>query len=239
MHRQIRFFAAVAVIVGCAAAARAGGPDEPIVVLDQIGSSPAFLSGGASSSQFPPGSPQEVFATVDNFVIDETLSNHMGLMRITRIEAVVAGIQSKVNFDDVLSWNVQVHSSLSNAEKTFFGDVYGKSFPTPSAMTDGYATFQGRPAEIASFDVDFIVQPGEFWFTVAMENDGTKNGTIGILHSTIGDGPCYFAVPSLGDSFPLSGPAAYRVWGAPVPAPGALIVLAAAGCTTNRRRRTD
>ena len=217
--------------------AHAGGADEPFVVLDQIGSSPGFLSGGGSSSQFPPDDPNSMFATIDNVPVGESLSIHAGLVRITKVEFVVAGIESVLDFSQIISWYVQVHSTLSNATKTPFGDIFGQSFESPSALTSGYATYQGRPAEIASFDVDFVVQPGEFWLTLVMENDFDVNGRAGILHSTIGDGPAFFAVPSLGDSFPLSGPAAMRVIGTNVPGPGGLTVLLVMGLFGTRRRQ--
>lgn len=239
MMINARSLIAISALSFCVTSIAPGGSvGEPIVLFDQIGPSPASLSGSASSSQFPPDNPQGVFATVDNFSIHSDSAARGGSTHITAVEAVVGGLQNFGSFDDVITWNVQIYSSLSAASSDYFGDVYGKSFDTPSAMTSGYATYSGRPAEIATFEVDFILQPGEYWMTVAMENDGALNGTAGILHSFIGDGPCYFAVPSQNASFPLSWPAAYRVIGEAVPAPGTLTLLGGLGYFFTRRRRS-
>lgn len=214
----------------------AGAPAEPVVVLDQIGTSPSFLAGSASSSQFPPDNPQGVFATVDNFSVHSSIESRGAAIRITKIEAVVTGLNAFGSFNNIISWNVQLYSSLSAASKDFFGDIYGKSFITPTNLTTGYALFSGRPAEVASFDVDVVLQPGDYWMTVAMENDGSSNGTAAIVHSTIGDGPCYFAVPAQGSHFALSNAAAYRVIGESVPTPGCAAVLLAVFVARSRRR---
>lgn len=199
-------------------------------VLDQIGSLGDSWMLGASSSQFSPGDPQGAFTTVDNFTITEPT-------RITRVEGVIGGLQNFVSFDLIDSWTVQIYSSLSGASKDFFGDALSVSFDTPTSMTNGFSSFLGFPSEITSFDIDVVLQPGEYWLGIAMGNDGKTNGTIGVRASIVGDGPAFFAVPSQGSSFALSAPAAYRIFGETVvPAPGAVLLLIPLGLPSRRRR---
>src|SRR5204863_7789273 len=72
------------------------------VIFDQIGPSPAFLAGSASSSQFNPATPGSVFATVDNAPIP-ALGGPSQPVHITRLEAVVTGLQNFVDFSLVQS----------------------------------------------------------------------------------------------------------------------------------------
>jgi len=202
------------------------------LLLDQIGGEP-FTPTALSSSQFPPGMPERAFTTVDNFSLPD--SDNGSSFHITQIEAVVAGINNFVSWDLVDSWTIQIYSSLEVSTQTLFGDVYSATFDFPDALTDGFATFGGRPVELATFDVDFLLAPGDYWMTVAMGNLGATNGTVGIAGSSIGDGPAYFSGPGPGASTPLSRPAAYRIIGA-VPAPPAAIVLVA-GLAVGKRRR--
>ncbi|MHC5022562.1 MAG: hypothetical protein ACYTGG_01445 [Planctomycetota bacterium] len=229
MHRAA-FTISLLTSSGLAPLAAAGS----IEVLDQIGGpGDVWMAPASSSSQFPPGQPQSAFSTVDNFIVTGEP------VRITRIQAVVNGLQNFVGFDLIQSWNVQIYSSLDAATSDYFGDSFSQSFDTPDDLTSGFSSFGGFASEIATFNVDVILEPGEYWLGVAMENDSAINGTVGIRHSIVGDGPALFAVPSQGDSFPLGFAAAYSVTGMEVPGPAAasLFGLAALLAPTRRRRR--
>jgi hypothetical protein len=203
------------------------------VIFDQIGGSPAFLAGSSSSSQFDPATPGGVFATVDNFTVSPLAEGPASQVRLTRFQAIVTGLQNFASFDLVQSWNVQLFSSLAAAASSHIGDVYSATFSAPTLLTDGYSPL----GELATFDIDAVVSPGEYWVALTMGNVGAENGTVGIRHSVLGDGPCYFAVPSQQSSFPLGNPAAYRMFGEAVPGPGASAALGVGLLLLGRRRR--
>ena len=114
---------------------------------------------------------------------------------------------------------------IEASTQSLFGDLHSESVSLPDALTDGFADFGGMPVELASFDVDIVLDPGTYWLAVVLGNDSDINGTSGIAGSPIGSGNAFFSGPGLGDSFPLGSPAAYRIMGTVVPAPGVAIVL--------------
>lgn len=207
-----------------------------VVLFDQIGDEP-FIATALSSSQFQPGSPEGAVTTVDNFTLDP--GGFAGTpLRITRIEATVAALQDVNGFGLIDSWTIQIYSSLDASTQSLEGDLYSASFGFPDNLTDGFSSFFGKPVELATFDVDVVLDPGEYWITVAMGNDSNLNGIVGIAGSSIGDGPAYFSGPGLGDFTALGNPAGYRLIGAPVPGPGGTFVIgwAIAVCCRPRRR---
>ena len=199
--------------------ARAGD----IVFLDQIGGG-VFNPTALSSSQFPPGRPESAITTVDNFTLQSPTFAGAPL-RITRIEAAVAGLQNFVSFELIDSWTIQIYSSLDASTQSLFGDLHSESFGFPDALTDGFSSFGGMPVELATFDVDIVLDPGTYWLAVVMGNDFSLNGTSGLAGSAIGGGTAFFSGPGLGDSFPLGNPAAYRIIGTVIPGPGAALFL--------------
>jgi hypothetical protein len=206
-----------------------------IVVLDQIGDGP-FDPQALSSSQFPPGVPESAITTVDNFSLLESV--HGGAVRVTSIQATVAGLSEFMSFELVDSWTIQVYSSLEGSYESLTGDVYSASFDFPSTLTKGFAHFFGSPVELATFDVDFILPSGDYWMTVAMGNDFAENGVVGIAGSFFGDGPAWFSGPGIGDAVPLGSPAGYRILGEAVPGPAGLWLLVPALVVRRRRRVT-
>jgi hypothetical protein len=188
-----------------------------IVILDQIGPSPAFLAGSSSGSQFNPANPALGSVTIDNFTISGPAP-----MRLTGVEAVVAALINFNSYELVESWTVQIYSSPEAAVATEIGDVFSVTFAGPASLTSGYdALYQ---SELASFDVDVVLSPGDYWIGVAMGNVSAENGVVGIRHSLLGDGPAYLAVSSVSQIAPVA-PAAYRITGVIVPAPPALAAL--------------
>ena len=86
--------------------------------------------------------------------------------------------------------------------------------------------------------VNVVLDPGDYWITVALGNDSSVNGTAGIAGSSLGDGPAFFSGPGLGEAFALGNPAAYRISGTVVPAPaGGLLLTLAFVARRSRRRR--
>ena len=84
----------------------AGAHAADIVILDQIGPSPAFLAGSSSGSQFNPASPAIGSVTIDNFTISGAAP-----VRLTGVEAVVAALINFNSYELVESWTVQIYSS--------------------------------------------------------------------------------------------------------------------------------
>jgi hypothetical protein len=188
-----------------------------VVILDQIGPSPAFLAGSSSGSQFNPASPALGSVTIDNFTISGAAP-----VRLTGVEAVVAALINFSSYELVESWTVQIYSSPEAAVATEIGDVFSVSFAGPATLTSGYdGLFQ---SELASFDVDVVLSPGDYWIGVAMGNVSAVNGVVGIRHSLLGDGPAYLAVSSVSQIAPVA-PAAYRITGSVVPGPSALAAI--------------
>ena len=212
----------------------AAGPalaGDGVVVMDQIGSNgDSWMAGSATSSQHPPDNPQGAFSTIDNFSVTGDA------LRLTQIEGVTAALQNFTSYDLVLSWTVNIYSSLEAAETDFFGDVFTQTFDTPDSMTDGFSFVFDGPSELISFGIDAVVDPGDYWVGITMENDSALNGTVGIRGSFVGDGGAWFAVPDQNSSFQVGNPAAYRVTGTAVPSPGAFLVLGLGGLLTRRRR---
>ncbi len=215
-----------ALVPVCTFGAGAYGGD--IVILDQIGPSPAFLAGSSSGSQFNPANPALGSVTIDNFTISGPAP-----VRLTGVEAVVAALINFNSYELVESWTVQIYSSPEAAVATEIGDVFSVSFAGPASLTSGYdGLFQ---SELASFDVDVVLSPGEYWLGVAMGNVSAVNGVVGIRHSFLGDGPAYLAVSSVSQIAEVA-PAAYRITGTVVPGPSALCLLVL-GAAAQRRRR--
>jgi hypothetical protein len=218
------------------AATAVSAPALGEVLFDQIGPAP-FNPVSLTSSQFPIGDPDSAFTTVDNVTLADPGTGSGDALRITSIEATVARLSGNGSFNFLQSWTVQIYSSLELSFMSLEGDVASLTFATPDSLTTGYASFFGDPVELAQFDVDIVVDPGQYWMTVAMENDGSENGTFGIAHSSLGDGSSWFSGPGAGASIPVSNAAGYRIFGEAVPGPGAAMLLAIAGVAGPRRRR--
>jgi hypothetical protein len=219
-----RIVVAWALAVLCAPTAAVRGGE--VVVLDQIGGSPGFLAGSASGSQFNPATPALGSVTIDDFTVAGAP------LHVTRVEAVVAALINFQSWELVDTWTVQIYSSPEAAVATEVGDVYSASFAGPASLTSGYSPlFQ---SELASFDVDVMLAPGQYWIGVAMGNVSAVNGVVGIRHSFLGNGPAYLAVSSVSQIAEVA-PAAYRITGTIIPAPPAL--WAAAVLAARRRRR--
>ncbi len=207
--------------------------DAEIIILDQIGESPSSLAGSSSSSMFNPGTPEYGGVTMDNFAIDGSPFGDASSMRITSIEAVVAGLWDFVSWDLVDSWSVQIYSSVDAAKHTVIGDVYSQSFTEPSTLKLGYDNLYDDA--LASFNVDFVLDPGEYWLSVVMGNEYDLNGVVGIRHSQLGDGQSWLVSSPGGESAKVNA-SAYRIKGTVVPAPSAWVALALVGVVRRRRR---
>ncbi len=205
-----------------------------IVFLDQIGGG-VFNPTALSSSQFSPGRPEGAITTVDDFTLQSPFAG--APLRITRIEAAVAGLQKFVSFDLIDSWTIQIYSSLEASTQSLFGDIHSESLGFPDALTDGFSSFGGMPIELATFDVDIVLDPGTYWLAVVMGNDFSLNGTSGIAGSAIGGGTAFFSGPGIGDFFALGNPAAYRIIGTVIPGPGAALFLMWIPFARRRRSR--
>jgi hypothetical protein len=228
MHRTALAYAAVAAMAVSAPAAGA-------VLFDQIGPEP-FGPASLTSSQFPIGDPDSAITTVDDIQLGVPDTTGGDMLHLTRIEATVARLSGNGSFAFMQSWRVEIYSSLEQSVLSLTGDVASLGFDAPDSLTTGYASFFGDPVELAGFDVDILIEPGEYYMTVAMENDGGENGTFGIAHSTLGDGSSWFSGPGTGTTVQVSNAAGYRIFGEVVPGPGGLLMFVVAGLVGRRRR---
>ncbi len=130
-----------------------------------------------------------------------------------------------MSFGLIDSWTVQIYSSPGASTQALDGDVFSASFDFPASLTKGFGSFGGDPVELASFDVNVVLEPGDYWLAVVFGNESEVNGVAGIAGSFIGDGPASFSGPGLNDFVALSNPAAYRIFGSPVPGPGGALLL--------------
>jgi MYXO-CTERM domain-containing protein len=226
--KRTSFIASTAFLVTLHSGSIACGASQ--VLFDQIGPTPATLASSSSSSQFNPATPNTVFATVDNVVFTQSV-------HLSDFEAAITELQNVISFDLIQSWNVRIYSSLNAASHNVVGDVYNRTFDVPTSLSEGWAIIGGQRTELASFEIDKTLDPGEYWIELTMGNASTDNGVVGIRHSLLGDGSCYFAAPASGQAFALNNAAGYRLFGENVPGPGALAIFGVGLFTRGRRRR--
>jgi len=160
----------------------ASKPAQAAMILNQIGSSPAFYTAGGgvpanTSDVYESSLTPYITAVVDDFTVS-------GAMNLTNVSAVTQGYDGFGGYSGVTGWEVAIYSSLTAASSSITGDVYDNVFaPADVELTAPF----GGAADVAlvSIPTDIsIPAAGTYYVAVLADNAYYSNGQIGILEST-------------------------------------------------------
>lgn len=223
-----------------------------IVVLDQIGSNPAFFTGASApaSQQFEPSNSAFNIGVIDNFTAPSAFT-------ITTVNAAILGFGASftpASYANISGYHVSVYSSAAAAGASLTGDI-GEAFVSASSATLTRPYSGDVNSALVSLSLSIpLPSSGNFFIGVRPDLAFTGNGQTGIYVTTggpgftPGDANAMQANPGGGFGFgagglnPLHGDAAYFVSGTvfavPEPATFTLVTAAATlGLVVVRLRR--
>lgn len=227
----------LSVVAGLALAAAA---NANVILLDQIGASPAQVTGTANASQdFEPSFDRFDVAMIDDFTTTQAYT-------ITNVEGVFTGFGGPTgtgtNYNNILGWRVEFYSSPAAAAASLTGDVASTTVGTWQSIVNPY-TASPRSA-LVNLDVsgaNINLGAGTYWMAIIPMMNFTPDFQIGVNTSLIpGGANTHQANPGGGFAIPgnlanRNADSAYRITA--VPTPGALALLGLGGLAAARRRR--
>ncbi len=217
------------------------------VIFDQIGGDISFTDNqNTYAGQHFVASGNQGFniAAVEQFQVSG------GMGSLTSVSAVIGMWNTAApDINAISSWDVHVYSSLTEPDGNLIGNnsLVGVA---PVSITAWGQNTSGNTNYLVTFDIAGMMDlaDGDYWIGVVGHNDFAANGQIGVVGSTLMDGPS--ATPfghqvnpnggfAFGDWQQIDPAAnlAYRIEATMIPAPGALAMLGLAGLITARRRR--
>jgi len=210
------------------------------VVMDQIGSDPADVTGGYASQQFEPDYSDYDCVTMDDFEVNA------GQLHIVQVEAVFSGWMGFQSFDNITGWRVEIYSSTATASSDLVGDVASVALtPAQASLLTPYGTSSDA---LVTLPVSInLPAAGLYWVGVIGVMDFDTGGQIGVKESFFAGGfpmnsNAYLANPDGGfGSFDWEKDAAYRITterpdGGAVPEPAGLALMAISALAVRRRR---
>ena len=156
-----------------------------VVVMDQIGSNPAFFTGASApaSQQFEPSNSVFNIGVIDNFTAPSAFT-------ITTVNAAILGFNgfTQANYANITGYYVSIYSSTAAAAVSLTGDI-GQAFVSPGSATLTRPFSGDAASALVSLSLSIpLPSSGTFWIGVRPEVPFTGNGQTGIYVTTGGPG---------------------------------------------------